>query len=83
LQSWQLPLCPPGLLPLPQALFQGISPVAAAFLHISVRRSHVVEDALNQLMLREAELKKPLRVTFISGGVAEPAQVGPQREWGA
>lgn len=55
--------------------------MAAAFLHISVRRSHVVEDALNQLMLREAELKKPLRVTFISGGVAEPAQVGPQRGW--
>ena len=72
-------LCAPPLCPWLQALFQGVSPVAAAFLHISVRRGHVVEDALNQLVLREAELKKPLRVTFISGGVAEPAQVGRQR----
>ena len=32
-----------------QALFQGLSPAAVAFLHIQVRRSHVVEDALNQV----------------------------------
>ena len=48
----------------------------AAFLQIRVRRSHVVEDALNQLAHLEAQdLKKPLRVTFITGGVPEPAQV--------
>lgn len=32
-----------------QALFQGLSPAAVAFLHIQVRRSHVVKDALNQV----------------------------------
>lgn len=33
----------------PQALFQGVPPSAVAFLSIQVRRSHVVEDALNQV----------------------------------
>ncbi|KAL4425546.1 hypothetical protein ABPG75_009562 [Micractinium tetrahymenae] len=57
-----------------QGLFQGISPAAVAFLEIHVRRTHVVEDALNQLVHRAEDLKKPLRVTFFSGGVPEPAQ---------
>lgn len=35
--------------PLPQALFQGLNPAAVAYLHIHVRRTHVVEDALNQV----------------------------------
>lgn len=34
---------------LPQALFQGVSPASVAFLDIHVRRTHVVEDALNQV----------------------------------
>ncbi|EFN57786.1 hypothetical protein CHLNCDRAFT_21324 [Chlorella variabilis] len=58
-----------------QAFFSGGSAAVAAFLQIRVRRSHVVEDALNQLAHLEAQdLKKPLRVTFITGGVPEPAQ---------
>ncbi|PSC76156.1 ubiquitin-ligase E3 [Micractinium conductrix] len=57
-----------------QALFQGVNPASVAFLHISVRRTHVVEDALNQLVHRAEDLKKPLKVTFYSGGVPEPAQ---------
>lgn len=92
-------------------LFHHRSPSALAFLHLNVRRTHVVEDALNQvrcpaallgstalvwsgsmqasarllshaasiamlqLVYRAEDLKKPLRVTFISGGVPEPAQV--------
>ena len=41
------------------------------YLDVRIRRSHVLQDALNQLMQRPGELKKPLRVTFISGGVDE------------
>lgn len=59
-----------------QAFFQGAgNPAMAGYLAIQVRRAHVVEDALNQIMFRQADLKKPLRVTFISGGLPEPAQV--------
>lgn len=36
----------------PQALFQGLNPEAVAYLHIHVRRTHVVEDALNQVAKR-------------------------------
>ncbi|KAI3438759.1 hypothetical protein D9Q98_001177 [Chlorella vulgaris] len=58
-----------------QALFQGVSPASLAFLHIHVRRGHEVEDALNQLgSLTPSEMKKALRVTFVSAGVPEPAQ---------
>lgn len=71
------PSCPPPpFRPPAQALFQGVNAADVAFLRIRVRRTHVVEDGLNQLVYCRAEdLKKPLRVTFISGGVAEPAQV--------
>lgn len=49
---------------------------------VQVRRTHVVQDALNQLVYRGAEeLKKPLRATFISGGVPEPAQVSLGGRW--
>lgn len=57
-----------------QALFQGQNPSEAGFLRIAVRRTHVVEDALNALVVHADDLKKPLRVTFVSGGVPEPAQ---------
>jgi hypothetical protein len=65
------------MLPAPvQAFFQGAgNPAMAGYLAIQVRRGHVVEDALSQIMVRQADLKKPLRVTFVSGGVPEPAQV--------
>ena len=35
------------------------------FLDITVRRSALVEDAMTQLHLQNADLKKPLRVTFL------------------
>ena len=41
------------------------------FLDVRIRRTQVLQDALNQLMQRPGELKKPLRVTFISGGLEE------------
>jgi len=41
------------------------------YLDVRIRRTHVLQDAMNQLMHRPGELKKPLRVTFISGGLDE------------
>lgn len=58
-----------------QAFFQGLNPEEAGFLRLEVRRSNVVEDALNVIgMHLDGDLKKPLKVTFISAGVPEPAQ---------
>ena len=54
-----------------QALFQGIHPMMVQYLDVRIRRTHVLQDALNQLMYRPDELKKPLKVTFISAGVQE------------
>ncbi|DBA87172.1 TPA: hypothetical protein ACH3X2_005178 [Trebouxia sp. C0005] len=54
-----------------QALFQGVHPVMVQYLDVRIRRTHVLQDAMNQLMHRPGELKKPLRVTFISGGMDE------------
>ena len=42
----------------------GMHPGMAAFLDIQVRRGHEMEDALNQIVHRPTELKKPLRVAF-------------------
>lgn len=37
---------------------------SSPFLVLIVRRSHVIEDALNQIAANITELKKPLRVKF-------------------
>lgn len=57
-----------------QAFFQGQNAEEAGYLMLRIRRTHVVEDALNALVYGADDLKKPLRVTFYSGGVSEPAQ---------
>ena len=54
-----------------QALFQGVHPAMVQYLDVRIRRSQVLQDAMNQLIHRPGELKKPLRVTFFSGGVQE------------
>ena len=41
------------------------------YLDVRIRRTHVLQDAMSQLMHRPGELKKPLRVTFISAGIDE------------
>ena len=48
-----------------QAMMHGMHPSMAAFLDIQVRRGHELEDALNQIVHRPTELKKPLRVHFV------------------
>ena len=56
------------------ALAQGLNPSLipmVAFFDIHVRRTHLLEDSLHQIINRPQDLKKPLRVTFISNGVAE------------
>lgn len=55
-----------------QAMAHGMHPAVAAFLDIQVRRGHELEDALNQIVHRPSELKKPLRVTFVGVAPASP-----------
>ena len=50
-----------------QAFLQGMNPQEVHFLAIRIRRSHVLEDALNTIAARADELKKPLRIIFSSG----------------
>ena len=78
---------------------QGVNPHMVQFLDLRIRRGHVLEDAIGQVLLlcqqmfswenspvvcaqvdvvallqvlsRRHELKKPLRVVFISNGVQE------------
>lgn len=57
-----------------KAMLQGVDPHLVQFLDIRIRRERVREDALNQIVGRPHELKKPLRVTFISEGVEEEGQ---------
>lgn len=57
-----------------QAFITGQNPAEVGYLRLSIRRTHVVEDALTALVLHSQDLKKPLKATFISGGVPEPAQ---------
>jgi hypothetical protein len=57
-----------------QAFVTGQNPAEVGFLRLNIRRTHVVEDALTALVLHSQDLKKPLRVTFSSGGITEPAQ---------
>jgi hypothetical protein len=55
-------------------MLQGVDPHLVQFLDIRIRRERVLEDALNQVVGRPQELKKPLRVTFISESVEEEGQ---------
>ena len=59
------------LVPCAQAMMQGVNPHYVQFLDIRVRRGHVLGDTLAQVESRRHELRKPLRVAFISSGVAE------------
>ena len=54
-----------------QAMMQGVNPHYVQFLDIRVRRGNVLGDTLAQIESRRHELRKPLRVIFISGGVPE------------
>lgn len=50
----------------------GIDPAQMGFLDIRVRRENLLADALQQIVMRpSSDLKKPLRVTFVSAGVPE------------
>lgn len=48
-----------------QGMFMDRNLAGIGFLEITVRRSHIVEDAIIQLNARSGDLKKPLRVTFL------------------
>eukprot|EP00803_Ostreobium_quekettii_P009976 evm.model.scf_2796.2 EVM.evm.TU.scf_2796.2 scf_2796:5567-19194(-) len=61
-----------------QALFQGVPPAYVTFLEVRIRRDHILYDSLSQIrsrrLDRKDDLKKPLKVTFISNGVEEEGQ---------
>lgn len=65
------------------ALFEGLNPAMVVHLDINVRRSHILQDSINQIIGRTDDLRKPLKVTFFSDGVAEEGvdQGGVSREW--
>ncbi|CAG8523055.1 8963_t:CDS:10 [Dentiscutata erythropus] len=50
-------------------------------LYFEVRREYLVKDALDQLIVKQLDLKKPLRVKFISGEEEAQDQGGIQREF--
>ncbi|GIL93359.1 hypothetical protein Vretifemale_20765 [Volvox reticuliferus] len=67
-----------------EALLQGLHPIYAVFLDISVRRASILADTAQQLASRPPHhLKRPLRVSFVSQGVAEEGvdQGGVSREF--
>ena len=53
------------------ALAAGLPTDFPQWLFLRVRRSSVLEDTLEQVVRKSGDLKKPLRVTFVSGGVPE------------
>jgi hypothetical protein len=55
-------------------MMQGFHPASGGLLEMRVRRGHVLADAMTYLTTRSGDLKKPLRVTFVSGGVEEEGQ---------
>lgn len=57
-----------------RAFFEGIPPALVTFLEIHIRRDHILEDTLKQIELGKDNLKKPLKVTFISNDVSEEGQ---------
>eukprot|EP00192_Tetraselmis_astigmatica_P000681 CAMPEP_0117695176 /NCGR_PEP_ID=MMETSP0804-20121206/27995_1 /TAXON_ID=1074897 /ORGANISM="Tetraselmis astigmatica, Strain CCMP880" /LENGTH=1085 /DNA_ID=CAMNT_0005509221 /DNA_START=121 /DNA_END=3379 /DNA_ORIENTATION=- len=54
-----------------QALLTGMNPGLFAWLHVRVRRENLLEDTLNEIIQHPQDLKKPLKVTFMSAGVVE------------
>ncbi|KXZ42807.1 hypothetical protein GPECTOR_117g372 [Gonium pectorale] len=67
-----------------EALMQGLHPASSLFLDVSVRRASILADAAAQLSGRPPHhLRRPLRVSFVSQGVAEEGvdQGGVSREF--
>eukprot|EP00873_Tetraselmis_striata_P041803 jgi/Tetstr1/462067/TSEL_007137.t1 len=53
------------------ALLAGMHPGNFQWMHITVNRENLLEDALNEIIRRPQDLKKPLKVTFMSAGCVE------------
>lgn len=66
-----------------QALMRGIHPSLVQWLELRIRRGHELEDALSQISGQLDELKKPMRVKFISEGIEEEGvdQGGVRKEF--
>ncbi|KAI9092800.1 hypothetical protein DFS34DRAFT_596368 [Phlyctochytrium arcticum] len=62
---------------LEHALKQATNP----YLVLEIRRDRLVEDVLDQLRTKHADLKKPLKVRFVGGGEEGMDQGGVQKEF--
>lgn len=51
------------------------------FLVLEVRRDHLIEDTLNQIHLKEFDLKKPLKIKYVGGGEEGLDMGGLQKEF--
>ncbi|KND03875.1 uncharacterized protein SPPG_01327 [Spizellomyces punctatus DAOM BR117] len=67
----------PSVVQLEHNLKQATNP----FLVLEIRRQHLVQDALDQIRKKGADLKKPLKVRFIGGGEEGMDQGGVQKEF--
>jgi hypothetical protein len=52
-------------------MMRGIDPSVVQWLDLRIRRGHELEDALSQISGQLDDLKKPMRVKFVSEGVEE------------
>jgi hypothetical protein len=62
---------------------RGIDPSVVQWLDLRIRRGHELEDALSQISGQIDDLKKPMRVKFVSEGVEEEGvdQGGVRKEF--
>nr|KAJ3421068.1 hypothetical protein HK105_004575 [Polyrhizophydium stewartii] len=63
------------------AMEQELKRVTNPFLVLDVRRNRLVDDVLDQILRKEADLKKPLKVRFVGGGEEGQDQGGVQKEF--
>ncbi|KAK6097690.1 hypothetical protein MT418_001787 [Batrachochytrium dendrobatidis] len=62
-------------------LEQELKRVTNPYLVLEVRRDRLVDDVLDQIRKKEADLKKPVKVRFVGGGEEGQDQGGVQKEF--
>ncbi|KAH9244933.1 hypothetical protein BASA81_017636 [Batrachochytrium salamandrivorans] len=62
-------------------LEQELRRVTNPYLVLEVRRDRLVDDVLDQIRKKEADLKKPVKVRFVGGGEEGQDQGGVQKEF--
>ncbi|XP_068730532.1 ubiquitin-protein ligase E3A-like [Montipora capricornis] len=62
-------------------LTDAVKSAMCPFLVLEVRRDHLIEDTLNQIHLKEFDLKKPLKIKYVGGGEQGLDMGGLQKEF--